>query len=68
MMKVLMCVLISNRPMSGKFYGGDPCNGCPLYEVCDAGECGRRYDLKDDMGKLDGFWSPKVTKVFYINR
>ena len=54
--------------MSGKFYGGDPCNGCPLREVCDSDECGRRYDLKDDMGKLDGFWSPKVTKVFYINR
>lgn len=54
--------------MSGKFYGGDPCNGCPLREVCDKDECGARYDLMDDMGALDGLWSPKVTKVFYLHR
>ena len=62
-----MCVLISNRPMSGKFFGGDPCNGCPLREVCDSDECGRRYDLKDNMAKLDGLWSPKGAKVINLN-
>ena len=52
--------------MSGRYFGGNPCNGCPLYEVCDAGECGARYDLMDDMSALDGQWQPKSRKALVV--
>ena len=53
--------------MSGKYFGGDPCNGCPLHEVCDTGDCGARYDLTDDMSALADLWQPKSRLALVVS-